>query len=308
MYKSNYKQIQNALNYGTYQTLDFLKETGRVLDFIDTFGHYKQKLLLATVLVMLSPAKKDDVRDSSLTEAYVVFRKHLWNLNKNYYNEKSYQKKKEKEESNWLSWSTIVKMQKKYQKIIRNKKWKVEDSANFTKADKEIINNYIILSLYVFHPPRRLEYGNMLIITEKKYDKLPPEIRQHTNYLVTTHSRNSKYFSFGSAKIKSKTKDPQIIVCTREMNRALNMYISLSRHNHDSLLQTTRGNPQTRTGLGRNLNKIFESTGKNISSTMLRHIYISHILKDNVTLKTREHLARLMNHSVVVQDSIYAKY
>ena len=62
----------------------------------------------------------------------------------------------------------------------------------------------------------------------------------------------------------------------------------------------------TPNGLTKYLNKTFEPTGKkNISSTMLRHIYISEKL-GGPTLKEKKALADKMGHSVATQE-IYKK-
>ena len=61
------------------------------------------------------------------------------------------------------------------------------------------------------------------------------------------------------------------------------------------MLYSTNGNRLTSQSINRILNKIF---GKNISTDMLRHIYLSNAYKDVPALTKMETLASQMGHSL----------
>ena len=46
---------------------------------------------------------------------------------------------------------------------------------------------------------------------------------------------------------------------------------------------------------------------KNISTDMLRKIYISHRVKEGITMEERKRIADIMGHSVLTQEFMYNK-
>ena len=86
-----------------------------------------------------------------------------------------------------------------------------------------------------------------------------------------------------------------------KLNSVINIYQKFNPGEY--LIYNSRGEAMTPNGLTKYLNKIFEPTGKkNISSTMLRHIYISEKL-GGPTLKEKMELADKMGHSVSTQET-----
>ena len=72
-------------------------------------------------------------------------------------------------------------------------------------------------------------------------------------------------------------------------------------------MKNSRGGPMTPNGLTKFLNKTFSIIGKdNISSTMLRHIYISKKLDKSPYLEEKEQIAMKMGHSINTQE-LYRK-
>jgi hypothetical protein len=69
-----------------------------------------------------------------------------------------------------------------------------------------------------------------------------------------------------------------------------------NKHDNDYLLFDRRGSPLTNSKLTLRMNKIFN--GKRISSSMLRHIYLSNLYKDVPRLTQMENTAKEMGHSL----------
>ena len=59
----------------------------------------------------------------------------------------------------------------------------------------------------------------------------------------------------------------------KKLNSVLNIWLKYNKT--DSLLLNSQGKPMSANGLGKEIKKVFEPTGKNISVNMLRHIFIS---------------------------------
>ena len=64
---------------------------------------------------------------------------------------------------------------------------------------------------------------------------------------------------------------------------------------NDYLLYSTNGNRLSSPQITRILNKVF---GKNVSTSMLRHIYLTDVYKDVPALEKMQKLAKSMGHSL----------
>ena len=83
------------------------------------------------------------------------------------------------------------------------------------------------------------------------------------------------------------------------------MNIWLKYNESPYLILNSKGEKITTNSLTKLLTKIFEPTGKNISSSMLRHIFITEKFPPQTEEKIE--LADKMLHSKEVQGSVYAK-
>ena len=113
----------------------------------------------------------------------------------------------------------------------------------------------------------------MTVISNKEYDKLTEKEIENNNYTVVK-SRNSKMFSLGEYKTSGKY-GTKIIPVGKKLNSALNIWLKFNTSGH--LLLNSKKEPMTANGLTKYLQKTFSPTGKNISSSMIRHIFISQI-------------------------------
>ena len=69
----------------------------------------------------------------------------------------------------------------------------------------------------------------------------------------------------------------------------------------------SRGNKMTKNGLTKFLYQVFAPTGKKISSSMIRHIYLTDKYGDESSYKEKEKDAEKMGHSVGEQQRVYVK-
>ena len=143
----------------------------------------------------------------------------------------------------------------------------------------------------------------MKIISNNEFNKLPANKKDNENYLVIV-SRNNKFFHFGNYKTK-KVHGVQKIKVDRELNSVLNLWLNFNDTEH--LLLDSRGNKMTTNGLTKFLYKTFEPTGKKISSTMIRHIFLTEKYGDETGYKEKKKDADDMGHSVEEQQKTYVK-
>lgn len=143
-----------------------------------------------------------------------------------------------------------------------------------TRKQLETVQNYVLLSMYVLIPPRRsMDY------TEFKIRNFNEAQDSNDNYMVNYNKNKKKglaTFVFNSYK-NSKRLGRQVI---ENIPKPLEKLIETWKlfNKSDYLLINQVGNKITQSRIASLLNEIFG--GRNISTSMLRHIYLSSKFKD----------------------------
>jgi hypothetical protein len=304
MYIARIKILKKAIDpNGDSDSLDFLKDSDKVIKYVNTLAFAKKKISYTACMAALSPESKDTVPKEVL-EQYTLYRKQLLDLNKELFAEKSKQLKTSREEENWLDWKDILKLQALYKKKIKDRGYNQSTEGSKSEADKELMQKLLVISLYTLHPPRRLEYGTMIRISETNYNNLDIVDKQSHNYIVSTNKKKVRYFSFGD--VKSNNKSIIRIPINNELNKIINMWFNMSTSS--SFLTNTRGDPQTSNGLSKFIiDKVFDYTDKKVGANMLRHIFLTNKYKNDTALKDKLDTAKMMNHSPATADLYYIK-
>ena len=169
--------------------------------------------------------------------------------------------------------------------------------------NKFLLQDYVLLLLYYgkYIPPLRNNYAT-LIITEPKDDLLSSE-----NYLITNNGKNEILINQDKVdkKMGSKTyKINKSSILNTYLNKLINIRLEDGK---DYLLENTEDNRLSTNGLTKLLQKIFLTHfNKKISSSDLRHIYISNLSPD-LTNKELSKISEKMRHSLQTQQMIYKK-
>ena len=169
--------------------------------------------------------------------------------------------------------------------------------------NKFLLQDYVLLLLYYgkYIPPLRNNYAT-LIITEPKDDLLSSE-----NYLITNNGKNEILINQDKVdkKMGSKTyKINKSSILNTYLNKLINIRLEDGK---DYLLENTEDNRLSTNGLTKLLQKIFLTHfNKKISSSDLRHIYISN-LDPGLTNKELSKISEDMRHSIQTQQTIYKK-
>ena len=196
-------------------------------------------------------------------------------------------------------------MERDQQEQVLNKfdelKKDVEPFINNETINKKNYNKlleYVVLALYTYNEPRRNEYVNMLVV--KKYN---PSMNSDNNYL----SYDDKKLIFNKYKT-SKKAGQEIFDIHDNLFNVINQYFKFhplikgkklsSKTSFEFLVNYDGSNLPLQNGLTRILNKIFD---KNLSSSLLRHIYLSY--KYGPIVKDMEKTAKAMSHSVSTQKA-----
>ena len=166
------------------------------------------------------------------------------------------QKMNTKQEENWIS---IDEIKTKYDALHLE--------ANSMLNKKKILNENVMMEFLLMSflsgillPPRRsLDYSEMKI---RNFDA------------KTDNYYKSGKFYFNRYKT-SKTYGLQIVDLPKELNTILKKWIKIN--NKDFMIYSSNGKQVSCPQITRILNKIF---GKRISTSMLRHVYLTNVYKD----------------------------
>jgi integrase len=259
-----------------------INENGRNLYYNSLLWYYKEKNIDSSVIDILR--EKIDNSRSKTIEKYMSHE-----LSDN-------------ERNNFLKWESILKVHDMMKKDI--------------KTNKKFLN-YLILSLYIYNPPRRLDYSNMILNdnikisdddiilwndNKKNYvTKKVNEIDSNNNYYV--RKNGTSFYIFNDYKT-SYIYGKQIIEVDPTLQQLINQYIEKSKILNNSILFKL-----SKTSLSNKLAKIFiKYQNKRISASLLRHSYITYLYtKKPVNFDfTAYIIGKKMSHSIIMQ-SLYAK-
>jgi hypothetical protein len=200
------------------------------------------------------------------------------------------------QKENWIGWDEVENVYN----TLKIKVMKLTKNKELTEKQYNELLGLFVLSLYVNNPPRRnADYMFMNIV--KTEDNTTNE---KFNYLVYDNNE----FIFNKFKT-AKSFEQQKIKYNEEQKEIIKLYLKyhplikgkLSKTTDISLLMYYDGSPLEKVNsITRILNKVFKKyTNKRISSSLLRHIFITDKLSDEV--KKQKDIADKMGHSVATQ-------
>lgn len=209
------------------------------------------------------------------------YKKALLNDGKDYQEFINTQSKTQSQEDNWKSYDEVKTMYETMQKKVKPL---LNSKTPLDAKDHKTLMDFIILSLcsgYWIPPRRSLDWVELVIRGDIDKTK--------QNYI------DKNTFVFNQFKT-SKFYDTQRVDIPKGLKTILNKWIKLNPY--DYLLTDGTGKKLTNVRLTQKLNSIFD--GK-VSTSLLRHIYISDKLKDVPALADLQKQARDMGNSVMEQ-------
>jgi hypothetical protein len=295
-YLISIKKIHNALEEGEFKNLDFLKKVEKVREFLGKLKLSTQKNYLAAIIVALDATNNKDKHKDLLAD----YKKILDETHNKYVEDYENGEKSETQKKNWATMKELKKVMNALFRDIQDRELLKKEELN--KKQMLLLQKWVIANLFLNedNPPTRLDYAPMEIISKSDFDKLDEEEQKENNYLVIA-SRNNKTFSFNEYKTSGKYGQNNVKV-GKKLNSVINIWLKYNKT--DSLLLNTKLEPLSANGLGKEIKKIFQPLGKNISVNMLRHIFLSEKYPNQNTEKEED--AKKMGHSVN-QQSKYSK-
>lgn len=296
-FTNNLKNVlQNAYNKDKYTLKPLKADIQPFIDYVQTLNtQSSQKNTASAVLAFLKadPRTPDDIIEK--------YQKYFDNLAKIIDEDKQYQEPTKEEEEAFIPWEDVLKVYKKHEKIVQT-----YPDQNFTSyEDKYIYLKYLLLTLYTTIPPLRgEEYRNAIIIRVKNKDAYPI-ITEACKCNLVDLEHNNLVIPFYKT---SKTHETRIIPIPKKTSEVIQRWYRLTKGNKYLLpnLQTP-SERMSQTALSHLLQRIFKP--HNISTSMLRKIYISYKMKTIYNKPAeRKKLAKTMGHTLALQEFIYNRF
>lgn len=216
------------------------------------------------------------------------FNKYTNQLNKDV---KVYNKWVEKQEmtptqkENWKTFEEVKKIVKKHE---MQAKQVIKQPSDNIRRNREILEDWLVLALTtgVYFPPRRsLDWAKM---KWRNYDV------ETDNYIDLKKNK----FVFNIYKTANKYGKQEMKIKSIIFKRMVNEYLKMIPEGVDTLLNDMHWKEMSSIRVAQRLNRIF---GMNISTSMLRHIYLSSVLEKVPPLEQLQELAKQMGHSIPQQ-------
>jgi len=277
LYTRNLMKLNNEQPITNF---NFLKEPKQILNMIKDYKPTTQRSYIIAICTVLKNSKHQNLYDMYF-EILSKFNNDL----------KVRTEKSEKQMNNWLSNDNINEISKdlksKVVKRVRN------------KTDYNNLLNYVVLSLYTLHPPRRnVDYSLMKISNNMNDDKYNYLDLKKGQFVFNNYKTQGKYNQF-------------VVPIEDDLMKVIELYLNnhpekskLKNKNYDvHFLKSFYNEPIEKSQeITRILNKIF---GKNVGSSMLRNMYLSNKYGDMVDELKSD--TKDMGTSVDVALSTYIK-
>lgn len=185
---------------------------------------------------------------------------------------------KRDETKDFIEWNDVINIYNAIKKdVYYLMKAKPEE---ITPKEINLIQDYVLLSLYVLIPPRRsLDY---IELKQRDFNKESDNYIDMTkNKLIFNQYKTSKFY---------KTQE---VTLPQDLKRILKKWSEINKNEY--VLIDTKNKKLNQVQLNQRLNKIFDSK---ISVNALRHSYLSHKYKDIPELKIMLETAKDMGHSL----------
>jgi hypothetical protein len=284
-----------------YKNAEFLKDYKKVMAVINKEEKLtSKKNKLTAVLVALS---SQDPKSEILIDK---FNDTLKGMNDEYLAFLKLQKKTDTQKKNWINYADLIKIVNRIMATVADEEIQKKEELN--KNEFDTLQQYLILRTYLTFPLRN-DFANMPIIKIKDLKNLSKDDQQSKNYLVLLNN-NKKQFNINQFK-NQKYIGSKVLKIPAKLNRIINLWM---KHNKSGfyLVRQDRKSAMNPNNITKFLNRIFHkyADGKKISTSMIRHIVISHMLKGKKTIKQKEEEAKDIEntffHSKAVND-LYRK-
>ena len=255
----------------------FLHNYDKVIDLIKDSKITSKKNKLTAILVALTSENPQN------TELIDKYSKELKDLSDKYILFLKQQKKTETQEKNWLTYDELIKVINTVMNDVKNRG--ILKKTDLSNKEFDVLQELLILRTYIAFPLRN-DFADMKVLNNKDYKNIDDKVKNENNYLVISPN-NKKQFYINQFK-NQKFIGSKILDIPQKLNRVINLWLKFNTSGW-YLVKNDRKNPINPNGITKFLNKIFiKNCRKKISTSMIRHIVISNMLKDEPTIAEKD--------------------
>lgn len=282
MYVSNLNKLMKIFEA---DNLKFLNDAEKVKEKLQDKHFTTQRNYYNSIIVYLMSKEKNQ----KLIDKYNEVRDEL---NKKYVDQQQSGVISEKQKNNFIELNELKNMIEQIKKDLDIPKLKKKE---ISSKEYKLLQIYVILEILV-RIPMRNDLSNLLKITRREYNKLSDKEKKENNYLVIDKTKME--FIMNDYKTSKKYKE-KVINVPKDLEKIIRMYI---RKNGDSKNLF----PMSRNAMSQALIKTSKKyLDKSISTTMIRKIVASDLLKD--VKKKEQELSKKMGTDIDTIKSVYVK-
>jgi len=268
-YMASIRKIQSIVNVDA-DTVDALiknrEEIAKQLAEVQTPMVRKSKI---SVIITILDDKHND-HSEELDEALKFYRKEMTEDAAKVNKRELSQELSDKQKEHLITQEEVMKVYNQ----LKAEASPLMKKGTLTRKQFETIQNFVLLSMYVLIPPRRsMDYAVFKI---RNFNEASDS---EDNYMVNYNKNKKKglaSFVFNTYKNSKRLGRQVINDIPKSLERILEMWKTYNKS--DYLLINNQGKPVSQSKIASWLNDIFG--GRQISTSMLRHIYLSDKYKD----------------------------
>ena len=281
-YLSSLRSIQSKLAPDAEPRIidaKFLNDHKAVLRAIADSPITTRKNRLTAILVALRVSKPVNEKLCD------VYSKHLTALNSEYMDFLKQQKKTPAQKANWIDYDELLGVSNKLLDDVKELNLDAMKGRSLPRKAYNTLQEYVALRTYLTFPLRN-DFADMPVLSSKAFAALPKAAKASTNYLVL-YPKGRKRFHISNFKNVDRI-GPKVLDVPPKLSKILNAWLHFNTSDY-FLTKTNGSDPLDPNGITRIFNRIFKrETGKLISTSMMRHIIISHALRHQPTLEEVE--------------------
>ena len=281
-YMASIRKIQQICDCDAESIDGLIKNRKKI---IDSLGEVQtpmvRKSKISVIIAILDD--KHNEHSEELAEALKDYRKVMTEDANKVNKREISQELSEKQKDNLISQEEVTKVYN----ALKAEATPLLKKQILNRSQFETLQKYVLLSMYVLIAPRRsMDYASFKI---RNFD----ETADSTDNYMVNYSKNKKKgnasFVFNTYKNSKRLGRQTVDNIPKPLEKLIDTWKLFNKS--DFLLVNSQGNPISQSRIAVLLNDIFG--GRNISTSMLRHIYLSDKFKD-VNLQELEETANNM--------------
>lgn len=284
-YMSNINKTARDIGKTIETTDDILKFNKEILENLMTYRPNIRKTKLSAFIVALDEKEKTPKETADIIDD---LRKQLYFDADETEKQEEKQKLTKSQEENYITWDEVMKVYDS----LRTEAEPLFKLENLNKKQFNKLQDFVLLSMYVLIPPRRsLDYAQF---------KIRNPDTEKDNYMVMKGRKKEATLIFNAYK-NSKRLGKQEVKIPNQLRNIINKW--LLKNPNDYLIVNGAGKKIEQPKINLILNNVF---GKNIGSSMLRHIYLTQKYGD-VDLIDIRNTTEAMGNSEIERTLKYVK-